>query len=154
MVKKAFIFSLFVLIGCASKKQIYTDRLINNHNRHLYVNDSLDFSMSYFDVIVLKSIQTDSLDFKKTTVPPEFQKHLKTSVKSPSEILFTAHRASMSNEDIIAVLYDKQGDSFTFSKEIVKKLSKIVPEEGSTLVSKIMMVSLMTTRQVNGGNYL
>ena len=104
MFKNAFIFALFILVGCSSTKQIYADRLVDYHNRHIYVNDSLDFSIMYFDVIGKKYRQTDSFNFKKTTVPPEFQKHLKQSIKSPSEILFSAHRASMSQEDIIAIL--------------------------------------------------
>jgi hypothetical protein len=112
-----------------SNKQIYADRLVDYHNRHIYVNDSLDFSIAYFDVIGKKYRQTDSIDFKKTTVPPEFQKHLKQSVKSPSEILFSAHRASMSNEDIIAVLYEKQGDLPIFSKKIIKNLSNFTTKD-------------------------
>lgn len=118
------IFSVLLLIGCTSKKQIYADRLVDFRNRHIYVNDSLDFSIGYFDIIGKKFRQLDSFNFKKTTVPPEFQKHLKQSVKKPSEILFSAHRASMSQEDIIAVLYDKQDDLPVFSKKILKKLSK------------------------------
>jgi hypothetical protein len=124
--KKSLIFLIFTLLGCANKKQIFADRLVDYHNRHIYVNDSLDFSISYFDVINKRNRQTDSIDFKKTTVPPEFQKHLKQSVKKPSEILFSAHRATMSQEDIIAILYDKQTDLPIFSKKIIKNVSKFV----------------------------
>ena len=76
--------AFFLLNSCASNKQIYGDRLVDNSNRHLYVNDSLDFSISYFDVIGKKNRQTDSLDLSKTTVPMAFQKHLKMTVKKPS----------------------------------------------------------------------
>ncbi len=127
--KKSFIFSIFIVVGCASKKQIYADRLVDYHNRHIYINDSLDFSIGYFDVISKRNRQTDSIDFKKTSVPPEFQKHLKQSVKKPSEILFQAHRASMSQEDIIAILYEKQGELPIFSKKVIKNLSKFVSKD-------------------------
>jgi hypothetical protein len=128
-IKKGLIFSIFIVVGCANKKQIYADRLIDYRNRHIYVNDSLDFSIGYFDVIGKRNRQTDSIDFKKTTVPPEFQKHLKQSVSKPSEILFSAHRASMSQEDIIAVLYDKQVELPVFSKKIIKNLSTFVSKD-------------------------
>ena len=118
-----------VLIGCSTKKQIYADRLLDNRSRHLYVNDKLDFSISYFDVISQKNRQTDSIDFKKTTVPLVFQKHLKQSVKRPSEILFHAHRSSMSDEDIIGVLYSNKGELQDFSKQIVAKLLTFVPKD-------------------------
>ena len=118
-----------ILIGCSTKKQIYADRLLDNRNRHLYVNDKLDFSISYFDVISQKNRQTDSLNFKKTTVPQIFQKHLKQSVKRPSEILFQAHRSSMSDEDIIGVLYSNKGELQDFSKQIVAKLLTFVPKD-------------------------
>ncbi len=129
MFKNAFIFFIFIVVGCSSNKQIYADRLIDYGNRHIYVNDSLDFAIWYFDVIGKKARQLDSLDFKKTTVPPEFQKHLKQSVKSPSEILFSAHRTSMSQEDIIAILYDKQGDLTDFSKKTITKIAQFVSKD-------------------------
>lgn len=118
-----------VLIGCSTKKQIYADRLLDNRNRHLYVNDKFDFSISYFDVISKKNRQTDSLNFKKTTVPEVFQKHLKQTIKRPSEILFQAHRSSMSDEDIIGVLYSNKGELQDFSKQIVAKLLAFVPKD-------------------------
>ena len=118
-----------ILIGCSTKKQIYADRLLDNRNRHLYVNDKLDFSISYFDVISQKNRQTDSLNFKKTTVPQIFQKHLKQTVKRPSEILFQAHRSSMSDEDIIGVLYSNKGELQDLSKQIVAKLLTFVPKD-------------------------
>ena len=121
--------AFFLLNSCASNKQIYGDRLVDNSNRHLYVNDSLDFSISYFDVIGKKNRQTDSLDLSKTTVPMAFQKHLKMTVKKPSEILFQANRASMSDEDIVAVLYAKKGDFNNFSRKIVKNLLNFVEKD-------------------------
>jgi hypothetical protein len=130
--KTSFWGLLFITIGCASKKQIYTDRLFDNHNRHLYVNDSLDFSISYFDVIGAKTRQTDSLNFKKTKVPRAFQKHLKSTVKRPSEILFQAHRMSLSDEDIIAVLYENTLEINDFSNKIVSKLTDFIPKDSLT----------------------
>ena len=127
--KTFFWILIFITIGCASKKQIYADRLFDNHNRHLYVNDSLDFSISYFDVIGAKTRQTDSLDFKKTKVPLMFQKHLKSTVKRPSEILFQAHRMSLSDEDIIAVLYANTLEINTFSSKILSKLTDFIPKD-------------------------
>ena len=121
--------SFLILIGCSTKKQMYADRLVDNRNRHLYVNDKLDFSISYFDVISKKNRQTDTLDLKKTTVPQLFQKHLKQTVKRPSEILFQAHRSSMSDEDIIGVLYSNKGELPDFSKQIVAKLLLFVPKD-------------------------
>jgi hypothetical protein len=126
----ALLFSIILFIcSCASKKQLYADRLVDNRNRHLYVNDSLDFSISYFDVISKKNRQTDSINFKKTSIPLVFQKHLKSTLKKKSEILFQAHRASMSDEDIIAVLYSNKGELIGFSKNIVQKLQKFVPKD-------------------------
>jgi hypothetical protein len=130
--KTSFWGLLFITIGCASKKQIYTDRLFDNHNRHLYVNDSLDFLISYFDVIGAKTRQTDSLDFKRTKVPIAFQKHLKNTVKRPSEILFQAHRMSLSDEDIIAVLYENTLEINAFSSKIVSKLTDFIPKDSLT----------------------
>ena len=121
--------SFLILIGCSTKKQMYADRLVDNRNRHLYVNDKLDFSISYFDVISKKNRQTDTLDLKKTTVPQLFQKHLKQTVKRPSEILFQAHRSSMSDEDIIGVLYSDKDELPNFSKQIVAKLLTFVPKD-------------------------
>jgi hypothetical protein len=126
----ALLFSFIFIIGsCTSKKQLYADRLMDNHNRHLYVNDSLDFSISYFDVIGKKNRQIENINLKKTTVPVVFQKHLKNTIKKQSEILFQAHRASMSDEDIIAVLYSNKGELIDFSKNIVQKLLKFVPKD-------------------------
>jgi hypothetical protein len=154
MFKKAFIFSFFALIGCASKKQIYADRLVDYHNRHIYVNDSLDFSIGYFDVIGKKMRQLDSFNFKKTSVPPEFQKHLKQSVKKPSEILFSAHRASMSQEDIIAILYDKQEDLPVFSKKIIKKLSRFMPKDSFDFKeSQTVSGYIVSNKAFSDGNY-
>lgn len=127
---KTLIWAAILLpIGCVSKKQIYADRLVDNRNRHLYVNDKLDFSISYFDVISKRNRQTDSLDLKKTSVPPLFQKHLTQTIKRPSEILFHAHRSSMSDEDILAVLYSNKGNLQDFSKTIVSKLLTFVPKD-------------------------
>lgn len=154
MFKKAFIFSFFALIGCASKKQIYADRLVDYHNRHIYVNDSLDFSIGYFDVIGKKMRQLDSFNFKKTTIPPEFQKHLKQSVKKPSEILFSAHRASMSQEDIIAILYDKQGDLPVFSKKILEKLAQFIPKDSFDFKeSQTVSGYIVSNKTFQDGNY-
>jgi hypothetical protein len=130
--KTVFWVIFFITIGCASKKQIYADRLLDRGNRHLYVNDKLDFSISYFDVIIAKSIQTDSLNFKKTKVPLAFQKHLKSTVKRPSEILFQAHRMSLSDEDIIAVLYENSLEINGFSSKIVSKLTEFIPKDSLT----------------------
>ena len=126
-----FIYGLMLILSssCASKKQIYVDRLIDDHNRHLYVNDSLDFKISYFDVISKKNRQTDSIDFKKTSVPVFFQNHLKKTVKRPSEILFRAHRTSMSFENIVVVLYPNQGDIYRFSHKITKQLALFVAKD-------------------------
>ena len=121
--------SVVLWAACAPKKQIYADRLVDNRNRHLYVNDSLDFSISYFDVIGKKNRQTDSINFIKTNVPLVFQKHIKKTLKKKSEILFQAHRASMSDEDIIAVLYSNKGELIDFSKNVVQKLLKFVPKD-------------------------
>jgi hypothetical protein len=130
--KTVFWVLIFITIGCASKKQIYADRLFDNRNRHLYVNDKLDFSISYFDVIGAKTRQTDSLNFKKTKVPIAFQKHLKSTVKRPSEILFQAHRMSLSDEDIIAVLYANTLEINDFSSKIVSKLTEFIPKDSLT----------------------
>ena len=117
------------LVACASKKQIYADRLIDSRNRHVYVNDSLDFSIWYFDVINPKARQTDSIDFKKSNLPSAFQKHLKSTVKRPSEILYQAHRSSMSDEDILGVLYKNPKTLSDFSNKILKKLAAFVPKD-------------------------
>jgi hypothetical protein len=130
--KTVFGVLIFITIGCASKKQIYADRLLDNRNRHLYVNDSLDFLISYFDVIGAKTRQTDSLNFKKTKVPIAFQEHLKSTVKRPSEILFQAHRMSLSDEDIIAVLYENSLEINDFSSKIVSKLTDFIPKDSLT----------------------
>jgi hypothetical protein len=127
--KTVFGIFIFVATGCASKKQIYADRLLDRGNRHLYVNDKLDFSISYFDVILAKTIQIDSLNFKKTKVPVAFQKHLKSTVKRPSEILFQAHRMSLSDEDIIAVLYENTLEINGFSSKILSKLTDFIPKD-------------------------
>lgn len=154
MFKNAFILAFLLLIGCTSKKQIYADRLVDYHNRHIYVNDSLDFSIGYFDVIGKKMRQLDSFNFKKTTIPPEFQKHLKQSVKKPSEILFSAHRASMSQEDIIAILYDKQTDLPRFSDKILKKVSKFRQKDSFDFKeSQTVSGYVLSNKAFSDGNY-
>jgi hypothetical protein len=117
------------LVACASKKQIYPDRLVDKNNRHIYINDKLDFSIWYFDIISSYNRQTDKIDFKKTNVPLHFQKHLKQSVKRPSEILFQAHRTTMSDEDILGVLYSNKGDLQGFSNKIIKDLATFIPKD-------------------------
>jgi hypothetical protein len=70
---------------------------------------------------------------KKTTVPPVFQKHLKRHIKHPSELLFYAHRASMSQEDILAVLYKKPEDVMVFSNRIRRQIARFVPKDSLRL---------------------
>jgi hypothetical protein len=98
---------------------------VDNRNRHLYVNDKLDFSISYFDVIGKKQRQPDSIDFKKTEIPPQLQTHLNQTIKRPSELLFTAHRTSMSSEDIVAVLYKNKENIADFSKKMAENIRAI-----------------------------
>ncbi|MBL7814959.1 MAG: hypothetical protein JNL70_08115 [Saprospiraceae bacterium] len=153
--QKCWFFIVFTALGCGTKRQIYADRMVDFRNRHVYVNDKLDFSITYFDVINKKNRQTDSIRFKKSTVPPELQKHLLRSVHKPSEILFWAHRSSMSQEDIIAVLYKNPAELLDFTKKTKKQLRKIVPLDSiDTHLFQTSTGYLLNTQAFKENNYL
>ncbi len=117
-------FFTYVFCSCNSHKQLYADRIIDKGSFHKYVNDSLDFSINYLDVIYTAN-QSMSGAFKKSLLPKYIQNAYKKSLQSKDEILFHALRKSMSDEEIIAIVYKNNNELPVFLKNIYGKISPI-----------------------------